>query len=147
MLLIYRGIFGTAPPREIVELYSTMNWKCVPTIDITGSESPVVILYKVGWYSYEAYTRAKHRLILVEEFSPVLSNIQKGIHDKEGCKLYAEQHQKRYKAMPVPCQFEDKPHLIPSLLEVVVAARYLKNLEVFNALMRKPKKMMLPSWI
>ena len=147
VMLIYKNNPDRAP-REIVELCSKMNWKYASTSDITGSESSVVILYIVGgWYSYEAYTRAKHRLIVVEKFSSVLSNIQRGIHDKEGCKLYAEQHLKRYKTMPVPCQYEDKPQLIPNLMEVVDAARYLKNLEVFNSLMRKPKKMMLPSWI
>ena len=124
-MLIYESYESKRDTTRISKLCTDLNWKYCNWDDITGSESPVVILYKVGWYSYEAYTRAKHRLILVEEFSPVLSNIQKGIHDKEGCKLYAEQHLRRYKTMPVPCQYEDKPHLIPNLMEVVDAARYM----------------------
>ena len=149
VLLIYRENADGAP-REIVELCSTMNWKYASEIDITGSESSVVILFNVGWLtglSYEAYTRAKHRLIFVENSSTFPKHIKGGYHPKRICKHYADKHLIRYKTMPVPCQYEDKPHLIPNLMEVVKAARYIKNLELFNSLMRKPKKMMLPSWI
>ena len=52
-------------PEEISELSSRLNWKVSHENQIVGSEASQVILFDPGDFSYEAFTRAKHRLIIV----------------------------------------------------------------------------------
>ena len=49
----------------IEEFCREQKWRCASYFDITGSEASVTILYDLGDFSYEFFTRAKTRLVIV----------------------------------------------------------------------------------
>ena len=50
---------------KIESLCSELNWKYCNEHTVRGSESSLIIIYDWIWFTYEAFTRAKHDLLIV----------------------------------------------------------------------------------
>ena len=50
---------------EIKEFCKEQKWRCTEFMNVRGSEASVTILYDLGDFSYEFFTRAKTRLVIV----------------------------------------------------------------------------------
>ena len=115
--------------------------------EINGYEASLVIIYDFDWFSYEAFTRAKHNLIIVTispenneprrvRFGPILheqyvilnlrlkyilQEICDGRHTNTRCSEYKRIHKEKFGIEPQQCKFYGfRCHdQIPKLIEKV----------------------------
>ena len=106
------------------DLNQTENatWRFCHTTEIRGCEASVVIIHDLNEFRYEAFTRAKHELIIVtytesaNDMKRILKDVYAGVHNYDYCNAYRQRYLMKGETLK-KCQYKLSRKKISNLLE------------------------------